>query len=153
MSVRGFRYLPLGLLGLLGLCLVGCASQPKQAAAPLPGKNACFWTSTIYDWTVINDSTILVHAPSPRDAYLVKLFYPIPGLTLDQVSLGFQGGDGEPGQFCRENGYVISPGPVREREPVIAVHALTPGEAKQLLASAPGHAPHRVASKPAPPQG
>ena len=119
MSVRGFRYLPLGLLGLLGLCLVGCASQPKQAAAPLPGKNACFWTSTIYDWTVINDSTILVHAPSPRDAYLVKLFYPIPGLTLDQVSLGFQGGDGEPGQFCRENGYVISPGPVREREAIV----------------------------------
>lgn len=150
MAVRGLREGVLGF-GLLGLCLVGCASQPRHELANLPGKNACFWTRTIFDWTVINDSTILVHAPSPRDAYLIKLFYPIPGLTLDEISLGFQGGDGEPGQFCRENGYVISPGPVREREPVIAVQAITPGEAKQLLASAGGRAPHRMASKAATP--
>jgi hypothetical protein len=149
MAVRGLRYLA---LGLLGLGLVGCASEPRHELAHLPGKNACFWTRTIFDWTVINDSTILVHAPSPRDAYLIKLFYPIPGLTLDEVALGFQGGDGEPGQFCRENGYVISPGPVREREPVIAVRAITPAEAKQLLASAGGRVPHRMASKSATPQ-
>jgi hypothetical protein len=148
MSYRSLRYL---LLGLLGLCLAGCASQPRRDLANLPGKNACFWTRTLFDWTVVNDSTILVHAPSPRDAYLIELFYPIPGLTLDEVVLGFQGGDGEPGQFCRENGYVIVPGPVRDREPVIAVQALTPDEAKQLLASTRGRAPHRVASKPAAP--
>ncbi len=146
MVKRSFRY---AFPGLLALVLAGCAAQPRRPLN-LPGKNACFWTRTIFDWTVLDDSTILVHAPSPRDSYLIKLFAPIPGLKFHE-ELGFQGGDGQPGQFCRENGYVVARGPVPDRQPVIAVQALTAGEAKQLLGGSGAPAPHRPAPTPGTP--
>jgi hypothetical protein len=58
--------------------------------------------------------------------------------------LGFQTDDGDPGRFCRHNGYVIALGPVAQRWPVVAVQALTPEEAKQLLAHAGSPAPHQM---------
>lgn len=125
---------------LLGASLVaGCASHmqsPPARAAPevphLPGKEACFWTNSISDWTVLDDSTLIVTAPLPNDTYLVKLFAPIPDLAFRQ-RLGFQSEPAEPGRFCRESGYVFELGPVPQRWPVVAVRALTPEEAKQLL--------------------
>jgi hypothetical protein len=139
--------IPYVLVALLGLALTGCASQPRRDLANLPGKNACFWTRNVFDWTVLNDSTVLVHAPSPNEAFLIKLFYPIPGLQFHEV-LGFEGGDGEPGQFCKENGYLIVRGPPEPaRQPVVAVRALTTAEAKQVLASAGKTRTHRMASQ------
>ena len=135
-------------LALLGLGLAGCASQPRTDLAHLPGKDACFWTRTIFDWTVIDDSTVLVRAPSANDTYLLKLFAPIPGLKFHQV-LGFQGGDGMPGQFCRQNGYVIARGPPGpDRLPVVAVRSITAAQAKQILANAPGAVRHPAGAKP-----
>jgi hypothetical protein len=91
---------------------------------------------------VLDDTTLIVHAPLPRDAYLVKLFAPIVDLQFHE-RLGFQGGAGDPGQICGDNAYVIVGGAIPDREPVIAVRALTPTQAKRLL-SAPGTTkPHR----------
>jgi hypothetical protein len=103
---------------------------------------------------VLDDSTLIVTAPLPKDAYLVKLFAPIPDLSWRQ-RLGFQSEAAEPGRFCRENGYVFELGPVPQRWPVVAVRALTPGEAKELLKRAGGPAPHRADSpeSPAPASG
>jgi Family of unknown function (DUF6491) len=130
--------------GLLGAAvLAGCASPPRTDLAALPGKDACFWTSSLSDWTVVDDSTLLVTAPLPRDTYLVKLFAPIPDLRFHE-RLGFQSDDGDPARFCRQNGYVIAPGPVPQRWPVVAVQALTLAEAKQLLAHAGSPAPHSM---------
>jgi len=131
------------LLTLLGASLAGCAAQPRRELASLPGRDACFWTRTLFDWTVLDDSTLLVHAPTPNDAYLVKLFAPIPDLKFHDA-LGFQGGNGPPGQFCAQNGAVIAGGPVPEREPVIAVRALTAAQARQLLAGAGSTKSHRM---------
>lgn len=134
------------LLALLAppvLGLTGCASQPRSDLANLPGKRACFWIRNVFDWTVLNETTLLVHSP-PSDAYLIKLFAPIPDLKFHEA-LGFEGGDGEPGRFCTDNGYVIVRGAVPQREPVIAVQALTPGEAQQVLARAGHTTPHRQA--------
>jgi hypothetical protein len=33
------------------------------------------------DWTVLNDSTLIVHAPLPKDAYVIKLFEPVFSLS------------------------------------------------------------------------
>jgi hypothetical protein len=135
---------------VLGAGLVaGCASHtrpgPVQARPEpdrLPGKEACFWTSAISDWIVLDDSTLIVTAPLPKDAYLVKLFAPVPDLSFRQ-RLGFQSEPGEPGRFCRENGYVFELGAVPQRWPVAAVRALTPEEAKRLLDGTGGQASHR----------
>jgi hypothetical protein len=143
MVKHSIRY---ALLVSLALAAAGCTAPPRHALANLPGKDACFWTRTIFDWTVLDDSTILVRAPSPNAAYLIKLFAPIPGLKFHE-ELGFQGGDGQPGQFCRQNGYVIARGPIPDRQPVIAVQAVTAGEARQLVTGA-GSPASRPASKP-----
>jgi len=141
--IRG--YLHGGLLALLAMGLVACGSQPRRGLANLPGADACFWTRNLSDWTVLNDSTLIVHAPLTRDAYLIKLFAPIPGLQFHE-RLGFEGGDGDPGQICSTNAYVIAGGPVPEREPVAAVRKLTPAQAKNLLSTSGASVPHRQPS-------
>jgi hypothetical protein len=134
---------PRALFLSLLLGMAGCSSHPPRAASPpraanpLPGKDACFWTRSLQDWTVLDDSTLLVHAPMAKDAYLVKLFAPIFGLSFRET-LGFEAGGGSPGQICGQTAYVIARsagGGIPDRQPVVAVRALTPHEAKHLLAS------------------
>lgn len=131
----------LSLSLLLGLA--SCSSHPPRATGPvtakdtLPGKDACFWTRSLQDWTVLDDSTLLVHAPLAKDAYLVKLFAPIFGLSFHET-LGFEAGGGSPGQICSQTAYVIAGnagGGIPDRQSISAVRALTPAEAKRLLAS------------------
>ncbi len=127
----------------LTLHLGGCAStgpsaapQPAQDDAALPGRDACFWTRSVYDWTVLDASTLIVNARGPHDYFLVKLFAPVPDLPY-QVRLGFESKGGDLDRFCRGNGYVISRDSMRIREPVAAVHAITELEARQLRAAGP----------------
>jgi hypothetical protein len=49
---------------------------------------ACFWKSNFQgDWTVLNDSTLILHAPLPKDLYIIKLFEPVPRLqTANQLA-------------------------------------------------------------------
>jgi hypothetical protein len=131
MKTRLIEYV---LLGLLGIALAACASQPRRDLVNLPGKDGCFWTRSLFNWTVLDDSTLVVHAPMKQDAYLIKLFAPISGLTFHE-RLGFEGGGGDPAQICSNNAYMIAGGPIPEREPIVAVRSLTPDEAKTLLAS------------------
>ena len=145
----------LRLLVLITGGLAACASQtpapshPGARTAALPGKDACFWTRSLEDWTVLDDSTLIVHAPLAQDAYLVKLFAPITGLAFHE-RLGFEGGDGDPGQICSQNAYVVAGGEIPQREPITAVRALTPGDAKKMLSTAGSAASHRQ-KPPAPP--
>jgi len=140
----------LSLSLLIGL--VSCSSHPPREAGPvpakdkLPGTDACFWTRSLQDWTVLDDSTLLVHAPMAKDAYLVKLIAPIFGLSFHET-LGFEGGGGNPGQICGQTAYVIARnagGGIPDRQPVSAVRALTPAEAKHLLASRGTFTTHKL---------
>jgi hypothetical protein len=144
--VRSQSLLTAALLIALAAIVVGCAttSQPPASRTALdnltkrenlPGKAGCFWKSDFQgDWTVLNETTLIVRAPLPKNAYVIKLFEPVTGLTFMQ-SLGFEDKD-RTGQIC-DNGvdYLVIPGSPR-RVPIVAVHALTTDEQNQLLAAA-----------------
>ena len=151
-------------VGVLAAIAAGCATtaqSPQSRAAldnltkveNLPGKAACFWKSSFQgDWTVLNDSTLIVHAPLPKDAYVIKLFEPVFSLSFKQ-GLGFEDRE-QTGQIC-SNGddYLLVPGWQPPQVPIVAVHAVTMAEQDQLLQAAGKPVPHpHTATQPAPPK-
>jgi hypothetical protein len=125
------------LLNPLMLTLVGCASNgasaPHAPPPPLPGTEACIFTVNLNDWTVIDNSTLIVYAPLRKDPYLLKLFAPIFDLQFRE-SLGFEDIEHN-GQLCKDD-YVVTRGDSPHRTPIIAVRSLTPDQAKQIIAAA-----------------
>jgi hypothetical protein len=150
-------------VGALAAIAVGCATtaQPPSARANLdnltkvenlPGRAACFWKSSFQgDWTVLNDSTLIVHAPLPKDAYVIKLFEPVFDLSFKQ-GLGFEDRE-HTGQICNDgDDYLVVPG-WQPQVPIAAVRALTMAEQNQLLQAAGKPVLHpRAATQPAPPK-
>ena len=124
------------LLSPLILSFVGCATNGAGAPhtpPPLPGTEACIFTVNLNDWTVVDNSTLIVYAPLRKDPYLVKLFEPIFDLQFRE-SLGFEDIEHN-GQLCKGD-YVVARGDIPHRTPIIAVRALTPDQAKQIIAAA-----------------
>jgi hypothetical protein len=141
--------------------LAGCATpapSPAQANLAnltklenLPGKPACFWKSNFQgDWTVLNDSTLIVRAPLPNDIYVIKLFEPVFSLSFHQA-LAFEDKE-HAGQICNNgDDYLLIPDGQPPRVPIVAVRALTAPEQDQLLQAAGLPVPHpRTAAQPAP---
>ena len=151
-------------VGALAAIAVGCATtaQPPASKANLdnltkvenlPGKPGCFWKSSFQgDWTVLNDSTLIVHAPLPKDAYVIKLFEPVFSLSFKQ-GLGLEDRE-HTGQICNNgDDYLVVPGWQPPQVPIVAVHALTMAEQDQLLQAAGKPVPHpHTATQPAPPK-
>lgn len=146
----------------LALIGVGCAatSPPSPANAALekltkvenlPGKPGCFWKSSFQgDWTVLNESTLIVHAPMLNNAYVIKLFEPVFSLSFKQ-GLGFEDRE-HSGQICNNgDDYLVVPGFQPPQVPIVAVHALTPDQEDQLLQAAGKPLPKRRAAAPPPP--
>jgi len=168
MDVRGVRgawgrKAAAGLLTVAGVA--GCASMahapPSEARlanltklANLPGKPACFWKSNFQgDWTVLNDSTLIVQAPLPKDAYVIKLFEPVFDLSFKQ-RLGFVDRE-HTGQICNDgDDYLVVPGWQPPEVPITAVKALTTSEQNELLRAAGMPVPHpHTPPPPAAPKG
>jgi len=123
----------------------GCASSrapSARAAAPLPGTDACVFIRNIYDWDVIDPTTMIVYAPQRKDAYLLKLFAPVPDLDFKQ-RVGFEDSNHN-GQLCGfGNDLVVHDEIGAQRTPIVAFRKLTPEQLRQLL---PAKSP---AAKPA----
>jgi hypothetical protein len=141
---------PILLVGTLAAMIAGCATTAKSPNPELqrltqlnnlPGKPACFWRSSFQgDWTILNESTLIVRAPLPKDAYVIKLFEPVFNLSFDQ-GLGFEDKE-HTGQICNDgDSYLVVPDWQPRQIPIVAVHALTPEQEKELL---------RAAGKPVP---
>ena len=139
--------------GVLAAIAAGCAATAQSPASRtnldnltkvenLPGKPSCFWRSGFQgDWTVLNDSTLIVHAPMPKDAYVIKLFEPVFSLSFKQ-GLGFEDKE-HTGQICNNgNDYLVVPDWQPPQVPIVAVHALTAAEQDQLLLAAGKPVPH-----------
>ncbi len=113
-------------------CMTGAAGS-HPAAAPLPGTDACVFMREVSDWVVVDASTLIVYAPLRKDAYLLKLFEPIPELNFKE-RVGFEDSDHD-GMLCGNGGdYLVvrdDIGP--QRVPIVAFRKLTSAEAKQLL--------------------
>jgi hypothetical protein len=146
----------------LGAAAVGCTATPRRSPAAsaldnltkvenLPGKPACFWKSSFQgDWTVLNDSALIVHAPLSKDAYVVKLFEPVFSLNFKEA-LGFEDRE-HTGQICNDgDDYLVIPHGEPPRVPIVAVHALTMTEQDQLLQAAGKPVPHSHADHPTAP--
>jgi len=122
----------IGWLSVLSFgCAAGGGSAPRPPAPPLPGTEACIFTANLFDWTVLDESTLIVYAPLHREPYLVKLFAPMFDLQFRQT-LGFEDTEHN-GQLCKGD-YVIERGEMPQRMPISSVRALTPAQAKQLIA-------------------
>jgi len=128
------------------LSMVGCATTtPVPPANPalatltkrenLPGKPGCFLRSNFSgDWTVLNDTTLIVRAPLPKDAYVIKLFEPVTDLQFKQ-RLGFEDKE-HSGEICNNgDDYLVIPD-WQHRVPIVAVHALTAADQNALLQAA-----------------
>jgi hypothetical protein len=150
---------------VLAAMVAGCATTPAQPPSAkanlanvtklenLPGKPACFWKSNFQgDWTVLDDSTLIVRAPLPNDAYVIKLFEPVFSLSFHQA-LAFEDKE-HVGQICNNgDDYLLVPDGQPPRVPIVAVRALTTPEQAQLLRAAGLPVPHsRTAAEPAPPK-
>jgi hypothetical protein len=152
------KILPVSILAAI---MAGCASTAKPPVSPrlqsltrlnnLPGKPACFWRSSFQgDWTVLNESTLIVRAPLPKDAFVVKLFEPVFNLSFDQ-GIGFEDKE-HTGQICNDGvAYLIVLDWQPRQIPIVAVHALTPDQEKQLLQAAGKPIP-RIAGQPVAPK-
>src|SRR5580658_10308079 len=124
---------------LAALAAAACSTTAPgshPAAAPLPGTDACVFMSLVSDWVVIDASTLIVYAPLRKDAYLLKLFEPVPELNFKQ-RVGFEDSDHD-GQLCGNGAdyLVVRDDTVPQRVPIVAFRKLSPAEAKQLLPAA-----------------
>jgi hypothetical protein len=141
----------------LAVTAVGCATPNRPPATKplldhltkienLPGKAGCFWKSSFQgDWTILNDTTLIVRAPLPTDAYVIKLFEPVFDLSFKQ-GLGLEDRE-HTGQICNDgDAYLVVPGWQQPQVPIVAVHALTMAEEDQLLQAAGKRVP-RPSSK------
>jgi hypothetical protein len=137
----------LGALGAAGCATTGAPSG--KAAAPLPGTDACVFMRNVYDWDVIDTTTMIVYAPGRRDPYLVKLFEPVFDLDFKQ-RVGFEDGD-HSGMLCGNGAaYLVvrdETGP--QRVPIVAFRKLTVEQARQLLPPGKRPASHPAGTQPA----
>lgn len=153
------RFMGIGLLAVVALVLLGCAStQPPRPAAnggaaggktaALPGKPGCFWLHDFQgSWTVLNESELIVYAPFYSQPYLIKLFEPVPDLKFDE-RLGFADAE-HTGMICDGSmDDLVVPHWQPHRIPIVAVRQLTASEARHLLAV--NHIKPPRATKPAP---
>jgi hypothetical protein len=137
MSARSARSTVGLALALTALGAAGCATTgtpARQASAPLPGTDACVFLSTVYDWEVVDPTTLIVYAPMRKDPYLLKLFEPVVDLDFKQ-RVGFEDSD-HSGMLCG-NGidYLVVRGDIPWRVPIVAFRKLSVDQARQLLAS------------------
>ena len=140
--------LPALVLGAVGaLALAACATGralPTRAAAPLPGTDACVFISNVSDWTVIDPTTMIVYAPLRKDAYLLKLFAPVPELNFKQ-RVGFEDSDHN-GQLCGNGDDLVVRDEISARRMPIVAFASLQGKAAAAAGQVAGAQTHHLSS-------
>lgn len=122
-------------LALSALAFGAEESADAKKDAPAKGRDACVFSRTINDWTVIDNKTLAVWAPSRKTPYIVTLTRPATGLKFEQ-SLGFEDRNND-GQFCDYGGdSIIIGGTIPDRVTIASIRRVEADEVKRLIAEA-----------------
>jgi hypothetical protein len=139
------------LLVLAVLATAGCAATgtPSQrVSAPLPGSDACVFMSSVFDWDVVDPTTLIVYAPMRKDAYLLKLFEPVVELQFKN-RVGFEDADHN-GMLCGSGDYLLVRDEIAPRRvPIVAFRKITTEQAQLLLPAATRPADKAAVAAPA----
>lgn len=138
----------LGLLAPGGIAFAQDAEPPKTANEPgyvleeSLGKfpdttNQCIFFRTLYDWRALNNSNLIVWAPSRKHPYHLQLDRPCFGLRFAH-SIGFTSRDSRLCGFGGDSVLVESGGGRPDRCPIGSITKLTEESLKALLDQAPG---------------
>lgn len=114
----------------------GQSGQANAAAESRPRGGDCIFSRTIDSWTVLDNETLLIYAPSRKSPYLVKLFRPEYSLK-SEFQLGFLDRDND-GQICDfSRDAIVLQGLGRgfaNRIPIRSVQRINEAEANELIA-------------------
>ncbi len=112
------------------------SGQANAAAESRPRGGDCIFSRTIDSWTVLDNETLLIYAPSRKSPYLVKLFRPEYSLK-SEFQLGFLDRDND-GQICDvSRDAIVLQGLGRgfaNRIPIRSVQRINEAEANELIA-------------------
>ena len=90
------------LVPAMSIAIAACAATPPQEAAQNAAKasrkDECVFFSSVFDWQGLDDTTLVIWAPSRNTAYRVELSMPLSGLKFAHT-LGFIDGT-QDGQLC-----------------------------------------------------
>ena len=124
---------------LFSLNAVAAATSPESDQANTASKphgGDCIFSRTIDSWTVLDNETLLIYAPSRKTPYLVKLFRPEYSLK-SEFKLGFWDRDND-GQICDvSRDAIVVPGlgyGFASRIPIRSVQRIDVAEANELIA-------------------
>jgi hypothetical protein len=137
---------------LAAMSAAGCVTRSEQSNAAsdgLPGTPDCVFILYIQNFDIIDTATLIVYAPNPKDAFLVKLSQPVPDLN-SRESIKFEAGHHD-GRLCGVDGDTLVRTPPPQRVAVAAVRALRAADVKQLKAAAKGGLATPPAAAPAEP--
>lgn len=123
---------------LLAAALGGCAGQGasgdgmRKADAELAGQQACFYRRQVQDFRALDRTSLVVFAPTRRNAYLVQVSPPSNDLRFADA-LAFES---RSNQVCGRAGdaLLLGAGTLR-RYSVVDVRRLEPGQLDTVLAS------------------
>lgn len=90
------------LLLMFGQASMAQDSASSSASSEAKPGNDCVFSRTPSDWRVLDDRHLILWAPSRKDAYLVELFSPLPGLPFAET-VGFVDDDNN-GMICGYGG-------------------------------------------------
>lgn len=118
------------------------ANDPGYVLEQYPDKlpqttNECIFFRTLYDWKALNNSNLIVWAPSKNHPYHIQLDRPCQGLRF-AYSIGFTSRDSRLCGFGGDAVLVESGGGRADRCPIGGITKLTEESLKSLLAQAPG---------------
>ncbi|MBL8630108.1 MAG: hypothetical protein JNM81_10795 [Rhodospirillaceae bacterium] len=120
------------------------SSELGDASAQTPDKatdngNQCIFFRTLYDWKALNNSNLIVWAPSRKHPYHLQLNRPCFGLRFAH-SIGFTSRDSRLCGFGGDSVLVESGGGMPDRCPIGSITKLTEESLKALLAQPPSKA-------------
>lgn len=108
----------------LGAALATNQAMAKDEADAKANTNECVFSRTVHDWRALDSTNLVIWAPNRKEAYLVKLGFPLHDLkTEESLAVIDRNGDGRLCGFGMDE-IVAGRGPFRERSTILGMERL-----------------------------